>query len=84
MSKQFEDAIEAAYAAVDYSIPAEMVEAAIRAALTVLREPPEAVVEAGQKENNLSEYSDIPGHFEFLSRDEMTAAWQAMVDELLK
>lgn len=51
------------------------------AAFRAMREPTEGMCAAGQKVNNLS---DEPGAFEFLSRDEMTAAWQAMVDEMLK
>lgn len=52
-----------------------------RAAILTMREPTEGMCTTGQKANNLS---DEPGAFEFLSRDEMTAAWQAMCDEALK
>lgn len=57
---------------------------AARAAIEALRIPSEAMVEAGQKTNNLLKEPDPPNAFEFLSRDEMTEAWEAMIDQALK
>lgn len=58
-----------------------MIEDIGRAAIAAMREPTEAMQIAGQKVNNLDE---VTGHFEYLSREEMTDAWQAMIDETLK
>lgn len=63
---------------------ADWCRATAKAAIEAMREPTLDMVEAGQEQNNLSEFADIPNHFEFLSRDEMTNAWQAMIDTALK
>lgn len=79
------DKVETAiFEAVGYSIPLELCRAAAVASIKAMRDPAFDMIEAGQEVNNLSEYADIPNHFEFLSRDEMTEAWQAMIDAALK
>lgn len=52
-----------------------------RAAIAEMREPTREMCEAGQRVNILSEEL---GRFEFLSCDEMAAAWKAMIDEALR
>ncbi len=54
-----------------------------RAAIEAMREPMFEMVETGQEVNNLLEEPDPPNAFKFLSRDEMTEAWQAMIDAAL-
>lgn len=55
-----------------------------RAAIEAMREPTQEMVEAGQEVNNLlPEDRDPPNAFLFLSHDEMTEAWQAMIDAAL-
>ncbi|MEQ9634588.1 MAG: hypothetical protein RLW68_00740 [Devosia marina] len=55
-----------------------------RAALEAMREPTLDMIEAGQEQNNLlPDDRDPPNAFEFLSRDEMTNAWQAMIEAAL-
>lgn len=54
-----------------------------KVAIEAMREPTPEMVEAGQKENNLLKEPDPPNAFEFLSADEMTAAWTAMIDAAL-
>lgn len=51
--------------------------------LRTLRVPTMDMIEAGQETNNLLENPDPPNAFKFLSRDEMTEAWQAMIDTAL-
>lgn len=54
------------------------------AAIGTMREPTFDMVEAGQQENNiLPEPRDPSNAFVFLSRDEMTGAWEAMIDAAL-
>lgn len=54
------------------------------AAIKAMRDPAFDMVEAGQAVNNLSPNAETTNEFEFLSRDEMTEAWQAMIDAALK
>lgn len=49
------------------------------AALDALMEPTEGMIDEGQNEVNLLEAPDPPNAFEFLSTDEVTSIWQAMV-----
>lgn len=51
--------------------------------IAAMRDPTMEMVEAGQETNNLLEEPDPPNAFKFLSRDEMTDAWQAMIDRAL-
>ncbi len=57
---------------------------AARAALKVMREPTERVVEAMQTEVNLLDNPDPPNAVEFLARQEVLDIWSAAIDAALK
>lgn len=56
----------------------------VRAGIEAMREPTEGMCEAGQQINNIAPESAGLNAFEYLSRNEMAEAWQAMIDAALK